>query len=37
VVVLISNTNRGVGFSVVEGVPWVVLVILGLLVVWTIG
>jgi D-xylose transport system permease protein len=36
VVVLISNTNRGVGFSVVEGVPWVVLVILGLLVVWTV-
>ena len=36
VVVLISNTNRGVGFSVVEGVPWVVLVILGLLVLWTI-
>src|SRR5215471_3149632 len=36
VLVLISNTNRGVGFSVVEGVPWVVLVILGLLVVWTI-
>jgi D-xylose transport system permease protein len=36
VVVLISNTNRGVGFSVVEGVPWVVLVILGLLVIWTI-
>ena len=35
-VVLISNTNRGVGFSVVEGVPWVVLVILGLLVIWTI-
>ncbi len=34
-VVLIGNTNRGVGFSVVEGVPWVVLVILGLLVVWT--
>ena len=36
VVVLIGNTNRGVGFSVVEGVPWVVLVILGLLVVWTV-
>jgi D-xylose transport system permease protein len=36
VVVLISNTNRGVGFTVVEGVPWVVLVILGLLVIWTI-
>ncbi|HEX6933006.1 MAG TPA: ABC transporter permease [Streptosporangiaceae bacterium] len=36
VVVLISNTNRGVGFSVVEGVPWVVLVILALLVAWTV-
>jgi D-xylose transport system permease protein len=36
VVVLIGNTNRGVGFSVVEGVPWVVLIILGLLVIWTI-
>src|SRR5262245_8889282 len=36
VVVLISNTNRGVGFTVVEGVPWVVLVILLLLVIWTI-
>ena len=36
VLVLVSNTNRGVGFSVVEGVPWVVLVILGLLVIWTI-
>ena len=36
VVVLICNTNRGVGFSVVEGVPWVVLVILVLLVAWTI-
>ena len=36
VVVLIGNTNRGVGFSVVEGVPWVVLVILVLLVAWTV-
>jgi len=36
VVVLISNTNRGVGFTVVKGVPWVVLVILLLLVIWTI-
>src|SRR5690242_13842732 len=31
VVVLIGNTNRGVGFTVVEGVPWVVLVILAVL------
>jgi D-xylose transport system permease protein len=35
-VVLIGNTNRGVGFTVVEGVPWVVLVILVLLVAWTV-
>jgi D-xylose transport system permease protein len=35
-VVLIGNTNRGVGFTVVEGVPWVVLVILVLLVLWTL-
>ena len=36
VVVLIGNTNRGVGFAVVRGVPWVVLVILVLLVLWTV-
>src|SRR6266566_6035477 len=36
VVVLIGNTNRGVGFAVVRGVPWVVLVILVLLIAWTI-
>ena len=36
VVVLIGNQNRGVGFTVVEGVPWVVLVVLVLLVAWTI-
>ncbi|HVB43286.1 MAG TPA: ABC transporter permease [Streptosporangiaceae bacterium] len=35
-VVLIGNSNRGVGFAVVKGVPWVVLVILVLLVTWTI-
>jgi D-xylose transport system permease protein len=35
-VVLIGNTNRGVGFTVVEGVPWVVLVILVVLIVWTV-
>jgi D-xylose transport system permease protein len=35
VVVLIGNTNRGVGFAVVRGVPWVVLVILVLLLAWT--
>jgi D-xylose transport system permease protein len=34
-VVLIGNQNRGYGFSVVEGVPWVVVVVLALLVAWT--
>ena len=34
VVVLICNTNRGVT-TVLEGVPWVVLVVLVVLVVWT--
>ena len=32
VVVLICNTNRGVGLTVVSGVPWVVLLVLVLLV-----
>jgi D-xylose transport system permease protein len=35
VVVLICNTNRGVGFTVLAGVPWVVVVVLVLLVAWT--
>ena len=35
VVVLICNTNRGVGFTVLAGVPWVVVVVLVLLVLWT--
>jgi D-xylose transport system permease protein len=35
VVVLIGNQNRGVGLAVVRGVPWVVLLVLILLVVWT--
>ena len=35
VVVLIGNLNRGVGFGVVRGVPWVVPVILALLIAWT--
>jgi D-xylose transport system permease protein len=34
-VVLIGNQNRGVGFTVVTGVPWVVLLVLLLLVAWT--
>ena len=35
VVVLIGNTNRGTGFVVVEGVPWVMLVVLVVLVAWS--
>jgi D-xylose transport system permease protein len=35
VVVLVCNTNRGVGVTVLEGVPWVVVVVLVLLVMWT--
>jgi D-xylose transport system permease protein len=35
VVVLIGNTNRGVGFTVVRGVPWVVLVVLVVVVAWS--
>jgi D-xylose transport system permease protein len=35
VVVLIGNTDRGVGLTVVRGVPWVVLVVLVVLVAWS--
>jgi D-xylose transport system permease protein len=35
VVVVVCNTNRGVGTTVLEGVPWVVVVVLVLLVLWT--
>jgi D-xylose transport system permease protein len=35
VVVLIGNTNRGVGLTVVRGVPWVVLLILLVVVAWS--
>jgi D-xylose transport system permease protein len=35
VVVLIGNTNRGAGLAVVEGVPWVVLVVLVVVVAWS--
>jgi D-xylose transport system permease protein len=35
VVVLIGNTNRGVGFTVVRGVPWVVVVLVVVLVAWS--
>jgi D-xylose transport system permease protein len=36
VIVLVGNTNRGVGFTVVRGLPWVVLVVLGILVIYTV-
>jgi D-xylose transport system permease protein len=36
VVVLIGNSNRGAGFTVVRGVPYVVLLVLVLLVAWTL-
>jgi D-xylose transport system permease protein len=32
VVVLVANTNRGIGFSVLRGLPWVVLVVLAVMV-----
>jgi D-xylose transport system permease protein len=35
VIVLIGNTNRGVGLVVVRGVPWVVLLILVVVVAWS--
>ncbi len=35
VVVLIGNTNRGVGLVVVRGVPWVILLILVVVVAWS--
>ena len=35
VVVLVGNTNRGVGFTVVRGVPWVVLLVLVVVVAWS--
>ncbi|HEV2450833.1 MAG TPA: ABC transporter permease [Streptosporangiaceae bacterium] len=35
VVVLISDTNRGVGFVTLSGLPWAVLVVLGMLALWT--
>jgi D-xylose transport system permease protein len=34
-VVLIGNTNRGVGLTVVRGVPWVVLIVLVVVVAWS--
>jgi D-xylose transport system permease protein len=35
-VVLVGNTNRGRGFTVLRGVPWVVLVVLVVLVAWSV-
>jgi D-xylose transport system permease protein len=35
-VVLVSNTNRGAGLSTLSGVPWVVLIVLGILVLYTV-
>ena len=31
-VVIVCNTNRGVGFVILNGVPWAVLIVLGVLV-----
>jgi D-xylose transport system permease protein len=36
VVVAICNTNRGVGFVEIKGVPWVIPIVLGVLAAWTI-
>jgi D-xylose transport system permease protein len=36
VVVLIGNTNRGVGVTTLRGVPWTVPIVLGVLVIYTI-
>ena len=35
VVVLIGNIDRGVGLTVVRGVPWVVLIVLAVVVAWS--
>ena len=34
-VVIVCNTNRGVGFVTLNGVPWAVLIVLGVLVLYT--
>jgi len=36
VVVLICNTNRGRGVVSIRGLPWVVLIVLGVLAMWTV-
>jgi D-xylose transport system permease protein len=35
VVVLVGNTNRGRGLAVLQGVPWVVLLVLVILIAWS--
>ena len=35
VVVVICNTNRGTHFVAIRGMPWVVLIVLGVLALWT--
>ena len=35
-VVIVGNTNRGVGLTVLSGVPWAVLIVLGVLVLYTV-
>jgi D-xylose transport system permease protein len=35
-VVIVGNSNRGVGIVTLRGVPWVVFVVLGVLVLWTV-
>jgi D-xylose transport system permease protein len=36
VLVLICNSNRGRGFVAIRGVPWVVLIVLAVLAMWTV-
>jgi D-xylose transport system permease protein len=36
VVVVIGNTDRGAGIVTLRGVPWVVFIVLGVLVLWTV-
>ena len=35
-VVLVGNTNRGFGLTTLRGVPWVIPIVLGILVLWTV-
>ncbi|HEV2373761.1 MAG TPA: ABC transporter permease [Streptosporangiaceae bacterium] len=35
-VVIVGNTNRGVGLTVLRGVPWVVVLLLAVLAAWTL-